>query len=126
MMHGRDHQERQHKVKARRASRPAEEELDVGRKRGTPRQRLIGAQTGRFEPPAEKAKGGSEVAPTPQAEKRERVRHQEERMIGRQAAGVGDNLRERRDRPVPRAKLEQAAQMADRATAGPGKRPRTR
>jgi hypothetical protein len=118
MMHGRDHQERQYKVKARRASLPPEEELEVGRKRGMPRQRLIGAQTGRFEQPAERAKGGSEVAPTPMAEKREQVRHQEERMIGRQAAGVGENLRERRDRPVPRAKLEQAARMADQATAG--------
>jgi len=121
MNHGRDHQEREQKVKARRANSPEEEGLQAGRRRGTPPQGVVGAQTGRFEQPGQ-TRDGSEVAPTARAEQRERIRHQEERMIGRRAAGIGDNLRDRREGSVSRAELDEAARMADRATTGPSSR----
>ena len=97
MNHGRDHMEREQKVKSRRASPLIEDdELETSNKPGL-------------------QVGGAEVAPTKRAELRERIRHQEERMIGRRAAGVGDNPRDHRERSVSRAQLDQAARMADRA-----------
>src|SRR2546430_15304391 len=109
MTHGRDHQEREHKY--RRANHTAERtdfeaELRGGRRnRGTPHQRVFGASDGRFSPAAElddakSVADGSEVAPTARDQERERERHRVERKLGRMAAGVGENLRDRREPAV--------------------------
>jgi hypothetical protein len=129
MMHGRDHQEREQKVRARRANHRAErtdfetELLGTGRTRGTPRQHLYGANTERRAPAdqldqGEPTGGGSDVAPTRRAEERERERHRIERKLGRMAAGSDENLRDRREPTVTRRALERAAREADRKVSG--------
>jgi hypothetical protein len=125
MTHGRDHQEREQRVHVRRANQTAEEEgglesdfFGEGHKRGTPPQGVIGAHTERSAPAEEleepePVSGGSEVAPTKRAEERERERHRAERKMGRMAAGIEENLRDRREPEVTREKLDEAARAAD-------------
>jgi hypothetical protein len=120
MTHGRDHQEREQKyprANSHRAERSEENQLEAGS--GTPRQHVYGANEGRLasggeldetEPMAD----GSEVAPTRRAEERERERHRAERKLGRMAAGIDENPRDRREPSVTREALEEAAQAADR------------
>src|SRR3954469_3015607 len=99
MNHGRDHQERDYKLAAGTTDVAAEatyDEEDEGER-------------------AEAGPDGSEVAPTARAAERERIRHEEERKRGRMAAGVGENLRDRREPEVTRADLEDAARAADEA-----------
>jgi hypothetical protein len=123
MRHGRDHQEREQKY--RRVNYAAEHgdfEWELRRARrshGIPRQRVFGANEGRFAPAAELDEAepvgeGSEVAPTARAAAREAARHQAERKLGRLAAGLGENLRDRRAPDVTRGNLDEAAQAADR------------
>ena len=140
MPHGRDHQEREQKIRIRRASQTSEPSsfeaqlLGAGRTRGTPKQRLFGANSApgaRRATPAEDFDepepigGGAEVAPTRRAEERERERHRAERKIGRMAAGIGENLRDRREPGVTRQALDQAARAADqKVTSGANATPR--
>jgi hypothetical protein len=125
MTHGRDHQEREQKVKVRRGNHTAErmgfeaELFTAGRTRGTPHQRVFGANLERFAPGAELEEAeptgdGAEVAPTQRAEERERERHRVERTMGRMAAGIAENLRDRREPAVTRRLLDRAARAADR------------
>jgi len=65
-----------------------------------------------------KAKGGSEVAPTAKAELREKERHAREAAVGRVAAGLGGNPRDRRGPKATRKNLDQAARAADQRVAG--------
>jgi hypothetical protein len=122
MRHGRDHQEREQKY--RRANHTAEridfesELRGARRSHGFPRQRVFGANQGRFAPASELDESepvgeGSEVAPTARAAAREAARHDAERKLGRLAAGLGENLRDRREPEVTRGSLEQAARAAD-------------
>jgi hypothetical protein len=119
MTHGRDHQEREQKYP--RATRTVErgEESRLDATRGTPRQHVYGANEGRVGSAAELDEtepmaDGSEVAPTRRAEERERERHRAERKLGRMAAGINENLRDRREPEVTRGALEGAARAADR------------
>jgi hypothetical protein len=126
MQYGRDHQEREQKVRIHRASQPRDDDsfegawLGAGRQRGTPRQRVFGANQGRFAPgeepldEREPVADGAEVGPTARAEARERERHRQERQLGRMAAGIGENLRDRREPAVTRGDLDRAARSADR------------
>src|SRR2546428_5196356 len=97
MIHGRDHEEREQKIGAN-TTRPSPDDADEA-------EPLAAA------PPS----NGAEVAPTPRATERERVRHQEERKRGRMAAGVDDNPRDRREPEVTRDDLAEAARVADEA-----------
>jgi hypothetical protein len=130
MTHGRDHQEREHRVRAHRANQTAERAslegslFGTGRARGTPNQRVFGAHLERFAPGAELDEAeptgdGADVAPTLRAQERERERHREERKLGRMAAGIDENLRDRREPSVTRRALEDAARAADRKIIPP-------
>jgi hypothetical protein len=119
MTHGRDHQEREQKYPRVNHGADTEEALDPGRSSGTPRQHVYGANEGRVASAAdvdeaEPMADGSEVAPTRRAEERERERHRVERKLGRMAAGIDENPRDRREPDVTREDLDQAAQAADR------------
>jgi hypothetical protein len=120
MTHGRDHEEREQKYpRVNHTSETEESLLDNGRHRGTPRQHLYGANEGRVGSAAgadetEPMADGSQVAPTRQAEERERERHRAERKLGRMAAGIEENRRDRREPEVTRGALEEAAREADR------------
>lgn len=129
MRHGRDHDERSHKVRRGRSNMTPERDgyeatlASAGRKRGVPPQRLYGSHAARLAPIAdldeeEPVGDGAEVAPTPRAEARERERHRLERRCGRLAAGSGENIRDRREPSVGPAELEEAARAADRKVAG--------
>lgn len=129
MRHGRDHQEREQRLKQNRSNNTPEQQsfeaelLKGGRTGGIPNQRVFGSNEERFAPAseldeAEPVADGSEYAPTKQAEERERERHRQERKLGRIAAGTGENVRDRRDPEVSREDLEQAARAADEKVAG--------
>lgn len=94
MRHGRDHEEREHKVHQSRTTNTPEE---------------LGVEGGEL-PPSE---DGSAPAPTERAAERERVRHEEEMRRGRTAAGLGANKRDRREPDVTREDLDAAADAAD-------------
>jgi hypothetical protein len=124
MTHGRDHQEREQRVRVHRPHQTAEREsveadfFGAGHKRGMPPQAVFGAHTERFAPAgdleeSEPTGDGSDVAPTARAEERERERHRAERKLGRMAAGLEENLRDRREPQVTRDALDQAARAAD-------------
>lgn len=123
MTHGRDHQEREQKY-PRANHRNDESVLDAGRTCGVPRQHVYGANEGRVASAAdldenEPMADGSDVAPTRRAEERERERHRVERKLGRMAAGIDENPRDRREPAVTRAALDQAAESADRKVTPP-------
>lgn len=127
MTHGRDHQEREQRYphpKQIGARTDFEAELeDAGRSGGVPHQHVFGANEGRVASAqdldeGEPMAGGSEVAPTRRAEARERERHRAERKLGRMAAGIDENLRDRREPAVTRPALDGAARAADRKVAG--------
>jgi len=100
-----------------------------GRKDVRPREGLVGAHTvrrGRRAAPLERDQRsyadeptgtGSEVAPTRQAEVRERERHRLQRQEGVVPAGEDGNLRQRRGPRATRQSLDAAARAADQATA---------
>jgi hypothetical protein len=98
MNHGRDHQEREQKLAVGETD-VAAEDLEEDEEQVASAADIDGA----------------EVAPTARAAERERVRHREERKRGRMAAGVGDNLRDRREPELTRDDLEAAARAADEA-----------
>jgi hypothetical protein len=112
MQHGRDHEERELKVKARRAAEGPE-----AAERPETEEQVEPVELER-QPVVE----GSEVAPTKRAEERERQRHREERKRGRMAAGIGDNLRDRREPEVNRESLAEAARIADDKVVPRGKK----
>lgn len=129
MRHGRDHEEREQKVGQSRTNNTPEADsfeaqmLNGGRHGGTPNQYVVGAHTERIAPASELEEeeprgGGSDVAPTKLAEERERERHKEERKIGRLAAGVGENPRDKREPGVTREDLDEAARKADEKVLG--------
>jgi hypothetical protein len=126
MNHGRDHQEREQKISGRRTPETdsfEDEMLASGRTHATPPQHLFGAHHDRLAPAAdldepEPVGDGADVAPTPRAAERERIRHREERKRGRMAAGTGENLRDRREPEVTRDDLDEAARLADEAVRG--------
>jgi hypothetical protein len=107
MQHGRDHEERELKVKHRSNATPDEASLDKDEMVST-------GELAENEPLVD----GAEVAPTKRAEERERVRHREERKRGRMAAGIGENLRDRREPGVTREVLDEAARAADEQVKG--------
>ncbi len=75
MEHGRDHDEREQKIKqSRRTTRPLDEEAAAEERRAT-------------------AGHGSEHAPTRQAERHEAERHRREREQGHVAAGTEGKLK---------------------------------
>jgi hypothetical protein len=124
MTHGRDHEEREQKVGVGRTRNTPESDSDearllaAGRTHGEPPRYVIGAVEERLagaDAEADTPGDGSEVAPTPRAAERERIRHQEERKRGRLAAGIGDNPRDRREPGVTREDLDEAARAADEA-----------
>jgi hypothetical protein len=146
MQHGRDHQERQHKVRRPRRNNvppsPATEPdveleadlLSSGRGDARPREGVVGAHlergfhsdTGRGPVEGQEPVGaGSEVAPTAQAAQREQERHRREEEIGRFAAGTGGRIRDMRDGRLTREALDQASGAADEAVGAsleePGK-----
>lgn len=129
MQHGRDNEEREQRVGSRRIRNSLEREtfetemLHAGRHHGTPRQHVYGAHQQRISSASELDEDepigdGAEVAPTPLAEARERERHRNERLMGRLAAGAGENLRDRREPGVSRDDLARAAEEADRKVCG--------
>jgi hypothetical protein len=93
-----------------------------GRTRPVPRESLIGAHRERREPEAdqrpdeptstEPVGAGADVAPTRQAEERERARHHLQRAEGVVPAS-DDNPRQRRDPKATRERLDAAARAAD-------------
>jgi len=99
MQHGRDHQRREeHLGTGRSRSTPdteAEETqlLAAGRKRGVPREGVVGAHRGRREPSGpvfsshdrakDHVRGGAEVAPTAKAVRDQQKRHTREGSLGR-------------------------------------------
>ena len=96
-----------------------------GRTSVVPRAGLVGAHQQRnaslvasieADEPGEPAGGGSDVAPTRQAELRERERHQLQREMGVVPAGQ-ENLRQQRAPGVTRESLDQVAPEADRRGA---------
>ncbi len=127
MQHGRDHQEREQKLRLKRTrntpdSHAFETKLATsGRKRGQPPEKLVGPHEARGEGSGAGAVGvvrrptrGSDPAPTRQAAERERIRHEEERKIGRVAAGTrGGGRRDKRAPGVTREALSRAAKRAD-------------
>ena len=122
MTHGRSNQERQQKyLRANHGAERSEELLlDAGRSGGVPHQHVYGANEGRVVSAAdldegEPMAGGSDVAPTRRAEERER--HRAERRLGRMAAGIDENQRDRREPALTRAALDEAARDADRKVA---------
>jgi hypothetical protein len=102
MQHGRDHQRReQHLGTGRSRSTPdvqAEETqlFSAGRKRGVPREGVVGAHRGRREPTGpmfslqdrskDAVRGGAEVAPTAKAVRDQQKRHTREGSLGRIAS----------------------------------------
>jgi hypothetical protein len=116
MQHGRDHNERELKVKPRQAAQGpegADEALDVD----AGEEAMEDLEAARA-PDVD----GAEVAPTRRAEERERERHREERKRGRMAAGIGENLRDRREPEVDRHALDEAARIADDKVVPHGKK----
>lgn len=105
MAHGKDHDEREQKFGAGTRSNNTppggDESVDID---------IDGEE-------AAPEKIGSEVAPTKQAEERERERHRLERELGRVPAGEG-SLHDRRAPGVTREDLEDAAKQADRNVVG--------
>jgi hypothetical protein len=98
MRHGRDHDERLQKAgEGRHSNTPPDAEALP-------------------EPPS--SGQGSEVAPTPQAAERERVRHALEEEAGRHPAGIGGRIRAELDEDLDDEELEEAAAEADREVAG--------
>lgn len=89
-------------------------------KRRAPREMLVGAhmtrRAARRSSDVEEEEpigGGSDTAPTAKALERERLRHRNERRIGRAAAGSVGNLRDKRRPNVGRKQLAEAARSAD-------------
>jgi len=101
------------------------------RTRSVPREHLIGAHRGRREPErdhrpdepgwAEPVGGGSDVAPTRQAEERERERHHLQRAEGVTPAG-DDSPRQRRTPKATRQRLDAAARAADESISAARRR----
>jgi len=99
-----------------------------GRTRSVPRESLIGAHRERREAEAdqrpdeptstEPVGAGADVAPTPQAEERERARHHLQRAEGVIPAS-DDNPRQRRDPKATRERLDAAARAADESITTP-------
>jgi hypothetical protein len=99
MQHGRNHQGREEHVGTGRSrgtpDRGAEEAplLAAGRKRGVPREGVVGAHRGRREATGamlssadrseDAVRGGAEVAPTAQAVRDQQKRHTREGSLGR-------------------------------------------
>jgi hypothetical protein len=127
MTHGKNHDERLQKVRRSRANNtPDPEDDDVRIEAGLvaeggggarPRAGLIGPHVEGWGSRGAMA-AGAEVAPTPKAELRERIRHRIEREKGRVAAGTDDRLRDTRTGGVTPEDLAEAACEADRAVAG--------
>jgi hypothetical protein len=104
-----------------------EEMFASGRTSVIPRAGVVGARPSAVSPITEDpddAVGpprgdGSDVAPTAQALRRERLRHQLQRPMGVQPAGPDGQLNQRRA-GVERRALDQAAALADREVAASG------
>lgn len=135
MEHGRDHENRQLHVGNKRANNTPptdpntalEEQLRAGGSGVFAKEGQVGAQafqgshsgaSGKEADPARRTGGGSDVAPTKQAEAREQQRHRLERQLGRTPAGEAGLHHDRRSADVTPADLEQAAREADRRVAG--------
>jgi hypothetical protein len=143
MRHGRDHQQREAHVRSTRTKNIPDSDawqtklLTSGRKRGMPPEGLIGPETARRIPTGTTASlrereilppsGGSEVAPTARAAKREQERHARERALGRVAAGTMARRRGSVAPGVKREDLERAGREADAKVSGRSKgRPKPR
>lgn len=130
MRHGRDHEERENKIRLTRTNNTPEadafevEMLQAGRTGATPPQQVIGAHetrsasSGSEEEGAEPTGPGSDVAPTKRAEEREKERHRLERELGRTPAAEGGHIRDRRSAEVTREQLDEAGRKADEKVAG--------
>lgn len=135
MEHGRDHENRQLHVGNKRANNTPptdpntalEEQLRAGGSGVFAKEGQIGAQSfagsrsgasGKEVDPARRTGGGSDVAPTKQAQTREQERHRLERQLGRTPAGEAGLRHDRRSAEVSREDLDKAAAEADRRVAG--------
>lgn len=135
MERGRDHETRQAHVGNKRANNTPptdpntalEEQLRAGGSGVFAKEGQIGAQafqgghsaaSSKEADPTRRTGGGSDVAPTKQAEAREQERHRLERQLGRTPAGEAGLRHDRRGDEVTRAELDQAACEADRRVAG--------